>query len=705
MKKLYSLLIFAFLGLNSFAQCGEVDNQGYYGYFVDGSGTMNYDNNTECSWLFTTPVQGGFAGVGFYNFSTEFNYDYVRIYDGADDSAPLIGEFSGSTLPVEVQSTGQDIFVTFSSDFSNTSAGFDGYWTSSVLGTLTECAGYLDDGLVEYPNDVNLGWLIQPLDSPDEISFTFDYMDMENCCDFISVYDGFNTSGELLGSFNGTTIPPTLVAYSGSMYLAFTTDISVVSSGWGGSWSTPGLWYIPSDYANTLAPMIYSCNGAPAGYFLADQSCAEFVLAGASFCINTDWDSQCQDSYEYCLGLDDCVNVSLIDPNVICPGVFDPVCGCDNVTYSNSCLAIAAGVTSFTFGDCSTEIFGCTDFEACNYDSSASVNDGSCTYPGCTFITACNYDLQAGCNDESCFFIGDSCNDGNSNTVNDMIQNNCDCEGEQQQFGGCTDVDACNYNSAADFNDGSCTYPGCTIMMACNYDSQAGCNDESCFFIGDSCNDGNSNTVNDMIQNNCDCEGELQENEGCIDPLACNFNPEASIDDGSCEYLELYAIIGSTTPDPLTSVDYFYSSTMGSSYVWQASNGAVTAGQGTASVTVVWGELGLASISVTEMSEDGCEGDMVMEEFNISSTSMTEISAESLSVYPNPASSFLIIKSDLLSSGNSVIKLIDSKGRLVLEDTLDKDNRLDVSGVANGVYFLSLINDQKVENLRIVIQK
>ena len=780
MKKLYSLLILAFLGLNSFAQCGEVDNQGYYGYFADGSGTMNYDNNTECSWLITTPVQGGFVAVGFYNFSTEVNWDFVRIYDGTDVLAPLLGEFSGSDIPEQVTSTGQEIFITFSSDGSNTSAGFDAYWSSTVYGTLTECAGYLDDGLVEYPNDVNQGWIIQPLDSPDEISFTFDYMDMENCCDFISVYDGFNTSGELLGSFNGTAIPPTLVAYSGSMYLAFTTDQSVVLSGWGGTWSSSGLWYIPLVPSASSTPMINSCDGAPQGYVLADQSCALSVLTEDSFCIETSWDNVCQNRYDNCLGEDGCTDFNACNYNADATMddgscLYDDVCGdCGGMGTVLGCMDMMAcnydamantecnlgdicsypGCTdedacnySFWSGcddgscvyfdecgncggtetsgctdpdacnfdseaDCNDNsctyvgcIEGCTDFDACNYDSSANVNDGSCTYPGCTIMMACNYDSQAACSDGSCFFIGDSCNDGNFNTVNDVIQNNCDCEGEQQQFGGCTDVDACNYNSAADFNDGSCTYPGCTIMMACNYDSQAGCNDGSCFFIGDSCSDGDSNTVNDMIQNNCDCEGELQENEGCIDPLACNFNPEASIDDGSCEYLELYAIIGNTTPDPLTSVDYFYSSTMGSSYVWQASNGAVIAGQGTASVTVVWGELGSASISVTEMSEDGCEGDMVIAEVNISSTSITEISAVSLSVYPNPASSFLIIKSDLLSSGNSVIKLIDSKGKLVLEDALDNDNRLDVSGVANGVYFLRLINDQTVENLRIVIQK
>ena len=363
-------------------------------------------------------------------------------------------------------------------------------------------------------------------------------------------------------------------------------------------------------------------------------------------------------------------------------------------------------------------VLGCMDWSACNYDAMANTACNIadlCSYPGCTDEDACNYTFWSGCDDGSCEYNDECGNCGGTETSGCTDPNACnydseaDCNDNMCVYvgctDGCTDFDACNFNPNANVNDGSCTYPGCTIMMACNYDSQAGCSDGSCFFIGDSCNDGDFNTVNDVIQNNCNCEGELQENEGCIDPLACNFNPGASIDNGTCEYLELYAIIGSTAPDPLTSADYFYSSTMGSSYVWQASNGAVTAGQGTASVTVVWGELGLASISVTEMSADGCEGDMVTEEFNISSTSMTEISAESLSVYPNPASSFLIIKSDLLSSGNSVIKLIDSKGRLVLEDSLDNDNRLDVSGVANGVYFLNLINDQTVENLRIVIQK
>ena len=48
----------------------------------------------------------------------------------------------------------------------------------------------------------------------------------------------------------------------------------------------------------------------------------------------------------------DCIDESQINPDAVCITLFDPVCGCDNVTYSNECFASIAGVTTWTSGTC-----------------------------------------------------------------------------------------------------------------------------------------------------------------------------------------------------------------------------------------------------------------------------------------------------------------------------------------------------------------
>jgi hypothetical protein len=57
----------------------------------------------------------------------------------------------------------------------------------------------------------------------------------------------------------------------------------------------------------------------------------------------------------------------------------------------------------FTILDLSAgAIYGCVDPIACNYDSAATIDDGSCTYSGCMDPLATNYNPLAGCDDGSC---------------------------------------------------------------------------------------------------------------------------------------------------------------------------------------------------------------------------------------------------------------------------------------------------------------
>jgi hypothetical protein len=99
----------------------------------------------------------------------------------------------------------------------------------------------------------------------------------------------------------------------------------------------------------------------PLGWAISDSGCV--MLSGCSMTGSNGIDystSFFQSSYQ-CNGacIQDttvvlaCVDSTLIDLNVLCPGIYEPVCGCDSITYSNSCAALYhGGIVSFTSGTC-----------------------------------------------------------------------------------------------------------------------------------------------------------------------------------------------------------------------------------------------------------------------------------------------------------------------------------------------------------------
>ena len=120
------------------------------GTFSDGSGYgNNYGNNEDCWWLIAAPGTDTIS-VSFSSFRTESGDDYVRIFrcDTAaceTDSTERIASLSGSSVSssdVYSSSTGF-LKVTFTSDSSSTSRGFNGTWSihSESVGTVVEIGG------------------------------------------------------------------------------------------------------------------------------------------------------------------------------------------------------------------------------------------------------------------------------------------------------------------------------------------------------------------------------------------------------------------------------------------------------------------------------------------------------------------------------------------------------------------------------------
>jgi photosystem II stability/assembly factor-like uncharacterized protein len=164
--------------------------------------------------------------------------------------------------------------------------------------------------------------------------------------------------------------------------------------------------------------------------------------------------------------------------------------------------------------------------------------------------------------------------------------------------------------------------------------------------------------------------------------------------------LPVPAINGIATVCKTQSINYTTTLNTGSSYVWTVTGGTITSGQGSNQVTVLWGNPGNGTLTVSETSAANCTGSSAVFTVAINEcTGIDEDKAVGFSIYPNPASDILNLKVNAATKLN--ISIYNHLGQVVYHSEGVKASdysevRISISNLKSGTYTLRAICENEV---------
>jgi hypothetical protein len=200
------------------------------GTLEDGSGPVApYFDNNSCSWLIMPNDTLDNIKLTFHRFDLEENKDFIYVYDGDDTDAPLVGSFTGNSLPPVAVANSGKMLIRFVTDGSGTSNGWMASFSSTLAQfcsgttTCTSPSGLITDGSgsYNYHNNTVCRYEIKP-ENAQSISLTFNELNTFDEGDFIAIYN--NITHELCYKFFGQPNPGTLSFNCNDLMILFKTD-------------------------------------------------------------------------------------------------------------------------------------------------------------------------------------------------------------------------------------------------------------------------------------------------------------------------------------------------------------------------------------------------------------------------------------------------------------------------------------------------
>lgn len=240
---------------NAFAlniSTGYANTMACNGTLYDPGGTGNYSNN-QSGYTVIAGKPGATINISG-TYSTELNYDYVRVYSGAGIGGTLLGTYHGNGSINYTGTAGQTLTVRFTSDGGVTGTGFEfniayssggtcpsttlvsGTSSSVSCGTTALLLDHAGDG--NYSNSRSDYTVLNSIGGA-AINILGAYA-TESGYDYVRIYNGSGIGGAVLATYSGDGV----INYTGTagqtLTVRFTSDGNTVNGGFSLIASTVG---------------------------------------------------------------------------------------------------------------------------------------------------------------------------------------------------------------------------------------------------------------------------------------------------------------------------------------------------------------------------------------------------------------------------------------------------------------------------------